>query len=78
MNTCTFFGHKNTPDSVAPALKKAIINLIEQEDVACFYVGSQGKFDMMTIRILKEIKHLYPHVAFAIVISKLPSQKRKK
>ena len=28
--TVTFFGHRNTPDSVQPALKKTLIQLIEK------------------------------------------------
>lgn len=28
--TVTFFGHRNTPDSIQPALKKTLIQLIEK------------------------------------------------
>lgn len=28
--TVTFFGHRNTPDSIQPSLKKTLIQLIEK------------------------------------------------
>lgn len=36
---CTFFGHSDTPETVKPTLKTAIIELIEKEHVTGFYVG---------------------------------------
>lgn len=38
--TCTFFGHHDCPDSVKPKLKNEIIDLIEERNVECFYVGN--------------------------------------
>ena len=40
--TVTFFGHRNTPDSVQPILKKTLIQLIVNEDADTFYVGNRG------------------------------------
>ncbi len=77
MYTCTFFGHKDTPEAVSDSLKKAIVNLIEQENVTRFYVGNQGKFDAMVASRLKELKNIYPHISFAIVIAYLPTKKEK-
>ena len=77
MHTCTFFGHKDTPPAVSVPLKQTIIKLIEQENVTCFYVGNQGKYDSMVARTLKEIKVNYPHIKLAIVLAYMPDKKDK-
>ena len=51
--TVTFFGHRNTPDSIQPALKKTLIQLIEKEGAYTFYVGNEGNFDCMVYKTLK-------------------------
>ena len=42
MNSCTFFGHHDCPETVQPALEAALIELIELKDINQFYVGNQG------------------------------------
>ena len=72
---CTFFGHRNTSDEIAPQVKAQIIRLIEKENVDRFLVGNNGSFDRIVREILKEIKSLYPHVSFFIVLAYLPTEK---
>ncbi len=76
MKTCTFFGHRIAADSLKPALRQAIIELIEKEEVFNFYVGAQGKFDLMAANVLKELSSQYP-IRYAVVLAYFPDGKRK-
>lgn len=76
MKTCTFFGHRTAADSLKPALRQAIIELIEKEEVFNFYVGAQGKFDRMAANVLKELSSQYP-IRYAVVLAYFPDGKRK-
>lgn len=72
MATCTFFGHRDCPDTIRPALRAAITDLIENHGVNLFYVGSQGHFDAMTRSVLRELGRLYPQIGYAVVLAYLP------
>ena len=54
MPTCTFFGHRDCPDSLRPSLQQAIVRLIVEEGVDTFYVGHQGKFDRLALAALQQ------------------------
>lgn len=47
MCVCTFFGHRDCPESIRPLLRAAIVDLIEKHRVRLFYVGNEGNFDRM-------------------------------
>lgn len=68
--TCTFFGHKDTPQSIKPFIKTAIIELIEQKGVNVFYVGNYGSFDSMVKSILAELSETYP-IKYYVVLAYL-------
>ena len=72
MPSCTFFGHRDTPNEIAPALKEYLTYMIENKKVDLFYVGNQGHFDQMVRRILKELKVEYPHIRYAVVLAYIP------
>ncbi len=74
MNSCTFFGHRCVSDEIEELLTSLLIELIEN-DVSIFYVGSQGDFDHMVIKILKSLKIKYPHISYYIVLAYLPTAK---
>ena len=57
--TGTFFGHKDTPLEIRPLLREVLLDLIEQQGVKRFYVGNQGNFDAMALRLLKEFEKPY-------------------
>lgn len=42
---CTFFGYSDAPETVKPALKTAIIELMDKENVTEFYVGNTVRRD---------------------------------
>lgn len=75
MKTCTFFGHRDTPERIKPTLRQAILDMIEKEGVEQFYVGAQGRFDQMATDILKELADRYP-IRFAVVLAYFPDDRR--
>ena len=75
MNTCTFFGHRDTPDSIEPILISTIKNLIETQSVKIFYLGNNGNFDTLTRKILKNLATQYPPVKYYVVLAYPPYKK---
>lgn len=74
--TCTFFGHKDTPESVKTKLRETVIDLIENHNADLFYVGNQGHFDFLAAKTLENLKELYPHIRYYIVLAYMPGEKR--
>lgn len=74
MAVCTFFGHRNCPESIKPALQDQIENLIVNHGVDLFYVGNQGQFDAFVRRVLKELTGKYPHINYAVVLAYMPRE----
>ena len=75
MSACTFFGHKDCPESIKPKLREVLIDLIENHAVDMFYVGRQGAFDAIVWSVLKELVLVYPHINYVVVLERMP-QKR--
>ena len=72
MSACCFFGHKDTPEDVKPALYAAIEELITQCGVSTFYVGNQGAFDAYVRSALRQFSGKYPHIRYAVVLAYMP------
>ena len=66
---CTFFGHKDVPDSIERALKETIKELIERKEVKQFYVGNNGHFDFLVQKVLREVVMPLADVRYSIVLS---------
>ena len=62
MLACTFFGHRDSPDSLFPILKEKILSLLINHQVSVFYVGTHGNFDTMAYRAVKELQVEYPEI----------------
>ncbi len=71
---CTFFGHRDCPESVKPQLRALLIKLIEQEGVTRFYVGNQGRFDSIVRSALRALKENYPAIDFCVVLAYMPGK----
>ena len=71
MPSCTFFGHRDCPDSIRPKLRSVLINLIENQQADTFYVGRQGSFDALVYATLRELAAEYPHIRYAAVLERL-------
>lgn len=74
MATCTFFGHGDCPESIVPFLRTTIENLIQKHSVTVFYVGNQGRFDILVRSALRELRKEYPQIEYAVVLAYLPKE----
>lgn len=74
MLSCTFFGHSDCPDTLKPALKKVLIELISNNGIEMFYVGHQGRFDALVHSTLQELKQQYPQINYAVVLAYMPGK----
>lgn len=74
---CTFFGHRVCPYSVKAELKCVLKRLIEKCDVDDFYVGNHGHFDEIVLSTLRELKKLYPHIRYSVVLAYMPGNADK-
>lgn len=68
---CTFFGHRDAPDSVESELRKTIIELLETGNVDVFYIGNSGNFDKLASCVLSELSSEYSFIC-RIVLAYLP------
>ncbi len=75
MLACTFFGHRDCPVAIKPALQKRIEELIHQ-GVDTFYVGNQGSFDAYVRSTLCQLKKQYPHIRYGVVLAYLPTARQ--
>ena len=69
---CCFFGHREVMHNIRPKLIAIIENLITETGVTEFYVGHQGQFDSMVYSVLKELKVMYPHIRYIVVLAYMP------
>lgn len=74
MPACTFFGHRDCPESVRPKIKATLVNIIEEYGVDMFYVGNQGRFDALVRAELRKLKEEYPHIQYAVVLAYMPGK----
>ena len=70
MRACTFFGHRDCPETIKSALH-SVIELLIAEGVTTFYVGNHGRFDTYVRGALGELKKKYPHMDYAVVLAYL-------
>ena len=74
MPICTFFGHRDCPDTIKPKLHEVLIDLITSYGVNMFYVGHQGQFDAIVCSVLRELKEEYPQINYAVVLAYIPGE----
>lgn len=74
MSACTFFGHRDCPDSVKPELLAAIENLITEKNIRTFYVGNHGNFDRLTVSLLRDLSARHTDVKYYVVLAYLPQR----
>lgn len=76
MSACTFFGHRECPETIKGELQNRIESLISQ-GVDTFYVGNHGHFDSMVYHCLKQLRVVYPHIRVSVVLAYLPTERRE-
>lgn len=74
MSACTFFGHRDCPESIRPLIKATIEALITEKGVREFLVGHQGNFDKQVYGVLEELKGQYD-IMFSVVLAYFPCKK---
>ncbi len=74
MKACTFFGHRDCPDTIKSTLRDAVIDLIERRSVTRFYVGNQGAFDAIVLSVLRELEKKYPQIQYDVVLAYMPQE----
>ena len=74
MSVCTFFGHRDCPETIRPKLRAALVELIEERGVDSFYVGNHGTFDRMVRSLLRELSERYPHIRYSVVLAYVPQR----
>ena len=74
MVVCTFFGHRECPDSIKTQLREVLIDLVTNHNVNMFYVGNQGRFDAIVRGVLRELKKEYPQINYAVVLAYMPGK----
>ena len=77
MASCTFFGHRESPDSIKPQLIEVLIDLVTNHDAEMFYVGNQGRFDAIVRSVLRELKKENPQINYAVVLAYIPGKQNE-
>lgn len=72
--TCFFIGHRDTAESMKPALSQAINHLIAEHGVTEFMVGHYGAFDRLAARSVIDAKAQYPGISLTLLLSYYPVQ----
>ncbi len=76
MAICTFFGHRECPESIRTILYDTLETLIMDQGADLFYVGDQGQFDAYARSALRALSKKYPHIHYAVVLAYMPGADR--
>ena len=71
--TVTFFGHRNSPESIKKTLENTLLHLIENQNATIFLVGNHGNFDNMSNSLLLKLKEKYPHIKHYTILAYMPT-----
>lgn len=75
MKICTFFGHRDCPNTIKEKLQDVLEELIIHHHVDTFYVGHQGQFDAIVYHALQELKKTYAHIRVIVALAYMPGKK---
>ena len=75
MAACTFFGHRDCPETIKQKLREVLIDLMTNRGVDMFYVGNQGQFDAYVHNELRKLKQESSQINYAVVLAYMPGKK---
>lgn len=75
MKSCFFIGHRDAPDSIHPALDKAIERCITEQGITEFIVGQYGNFDRLAAHALVEAKRKHPGITLLLLLPYHPADR---
>ena len=76
--TCSFIGHRDAPDSLAPELDALVERHIAEYDVREFVVGRYGSFDALAASAVKRAKTRHPDVRLVYLRPYHPAERPEK
>lgn len=76
MKTCFFIGHRDTPESVMPALRAAVERHIVEYGVTAFVVGHYGNFDRLAAAAVIAAKAAHPQITLTLLLPYHPTVRR--
>lgn len=65
---CFFIGNRDADENIVPVLKRCIVDHIENKGVREFIVGQYGRFDLIVVKTISELKEKYPHIMLTLLI----------
>lgn len=72
---CFFIGHRETDESIYPALRTAVQRHIVEYGVTEFIVGQYGGFDRLAARCVVELKAIYSQIRLYILCPYHPTER---
>ena len=74
MKACSFFGHRDTPqtDELKAKVRETVERLIVEEGVDTFLFGSKSRFDSLCLELVTALKEKYPHLKRVYVRAEYP------
>jgi len=70
---CAFFGHRNIPENLEPALRAAVERAITQYGITEFWNGCYGGFDELAASVVISLKVRYPHIRLRHIFAYRPT-----
>lgn len=74
-HTCFFIGHRETSESIFPALVQAVERHITEYGVTEFVVGHYGNFDRLAARAVLQAKERHPQVTLFLLLPYHPADR---
>lgn len=77
-NTSLCLGYSLLWEGGTYSLQTLMLNILEDKvGVTSFMVGNQGGFDSMVLKALRELKQVYPHICYNVVLAYMPGEKQE-
>ena len=75
MAICFFIGHRDTPDTVLPALAAEVERHIREYGVVDFVAGHYGRFDALAAKAVMDAKKRHPMVTLTLLLPYHPAER---